>query len=242
MPSYRNISFCLIFALFFPFSVLFAEIIDDLEEIDDGDREEQEELQETVPKKSEKPKQKSKPSQEGPAKKDSGKKPKKKKSTESDAERKKQPIELKSDGEAVYSKNGGVVHLVENVRITQGNLFFRSDEAKAFFVEIAGEHVVEKVEIFGNVKVAKYSEDPTENIKASGNQAVYLNSIGLVTLTGNARLWQGGHLIKGKKITYELSTGIIKVDRAEGVVTPEDAKNQSKKEFKDSPQEADKNN
>lgn len=146
---------------------------------------------------------------------------KKKKKPQTDAERKKLPIELKSDGEAVYSRNGGTLHVVDNVRISQGNLFFRSDQAKAFFVYIDGERVADKVEILGNVKFAQYSDDPAENVKASGDKAIYLNGVGIVTLIGNARLWQGGHLIRGRQISYEVATGVIKIDQAQGIMQPE---------------------
>lgn len=197
-----------------------GDIINDLDEISDQKKQ-------TAPKSQEKPKdltteKAEKPSRDNKKKSAVKKKPSGK--TQSDDERRKQPIHLKSDREAIYSRHSGVVHLVENVRISQGNLFFRADEAKAYFVEVGDESVVEKVEIYGNVRIAKYSPDPTENIKASGKRAIFLNSIGLVTLIGNARLWQGGHLIKGKQITYELSSGIIKVDRAEGILQPEDQK------------------
>ena len=141
-----------------------------------------------------------------------------------DEERKKLPIKLKSDGQATYSKNGGIVELEENVSVSQGNLSFRSDRAKAYFIDVNGENIVDKVEIFGNVRVTKNTINPAEKVKATGNRAYFFNSKRTVTLIGNARLWQGGHLIKGTQITYDLDTGIVKVDRAEGIVNPKDGK------------------
>ena len=139
-------------------------------------------------------------------------------------ERKNLPIKLKSDGQATYSKNGGIVELEENVSVSQGNLSFRSDRAKAYFIEVNGENIVDKVEIFGNVRVTKNTINPADKVKATGNRAYFFNSKRTVTLIGNARLWQGGHLIKGTQITYDLDTGIVKVDRAEGIVNPKDNK------------------
>ena len=154
----------------------------------------------------------------------SGKKPK-----NSDASRRRLPISLRSDGQATYTKNGGVVKLNKNVRISQGNLFFRSDRATAFFIDKLGQKIVDKVEIFGNVRLSKTSSDPKEKVKASGNRAYFFNSKRSATLIGNARLWQGGHLIKGTQITYDLDSGIVKVDRAEGLLQPEGGKNSKSK-------------
>lgn len=153
----------------------------------------------------------------------SPKKPKKAQRKD-DEERKNLPIKLKSDGQATYSKNGGIVELEENVSVSQGNLSFRSDRAKAYFIEVNGENIVDKVEIFGNVRVTKNTINPADKVKATGNRAYFFNSKRTVTLIGNARLWQGGHLIKGTQITYDLDTGIVKVDRAEGIVNPKDNK------------------
>ena len=83
------------------------------------------------------------------------------------------------------------------------------------------ENTVQKVEIRGHVKVSKFSEEPNETITAKGDRAFFFNAKRRVTLVGNARLWRGGHLIKGNKITYQLDTGMITVDQAQGVVQPE---------------------
>lgn len=194
-----------------------GEIIDDLDTLIDPKPEPKKKIEKEPEKAAPEDKSEEKPkeSKKAPSKKTSKKKM-------SDEERQKLPIKLKSDGQLTYSRGGKIAHLVKNVRVSQGNLSFRSDEAKAYFVEIDGENVAEKVEIFGNVRFAKYEADPRENIKASGNRALFLNRQRKVTLIGNARLWQGGHLIKGKQITYDIQTGIIKVDRAEGVLQPEE--------------------
>ena len=129
------------------------------------------------------------------------------------------PIHLKSEGQSTYSRNGRLIHLVKNVKISQGSLRFRADEARVFLApEDSTEESVEKVEIDGNVRVFKNHVNPAEKMKASGDKALFFNSRRKVVLVGNARLWQGGQLIKGKQITYDLETTLITVDRAESVL------------------------
>ena len=72
--------------------------------------------------------------------------------------------------------------------------------------------------------MSKYSEDPAEKVTARGQKALFYNDQRKVVLQGDARLWRGGHLIKGAQITYNLDDGMITVDRAEGVVQPEEKK------------------
>ena len=133
----------------------------------------------------------------------------------------KEPIHLKSDGKSTFSRDGGIVHLAKNVVITQASLRLRADEAKVHLDLKNSENNVKKVEIKGSVKVSKFSDVPSETITAKGDKAFFFNSQRRVILVGNARLWRGGHLIKGNKITYQLDTGMITVDQATGVVQPE---------------------
>ena len=148
-----------------------------------------------------------------------------KKTTKSPAkDERKEPVHIKSDGQLTYARSGGVIHMTQNVVITQSDLRFQSDEAKVWVKEGDSENNVEKVECVGNVKVSKYSEDPAEKITGRGQRAFFYNDQRKVGLQGQARLWRGGHLIKGAQITYMLDDGMITVDRAEGVVQPEDKK------------------
>ena len=62
-------------------------------------------------------------------------------------------------------------------------------------------------------------------VKARGDSATFFNERQAVELDGNARLWKGGHLIKGKKIMYDINSGMISVDEARGVVRPGELKN-----------------
>jgi lipopolysaccharide transport protein LptA len=141
-----------------------------------------------------------------------------------DGDPRKEPIHIKSDGQASYAKNGGLIHITQNVVISQSDLRFQADEAKVWVKEGDAEENIEKVECVGNVKVSKYSEDPAEKVTARGQKALFYNDQRKVVLQGDARLWRGGHLIKGAQITYNLDDGMITVDRAEGVVQPEEKK------------------
>ena len=132
-----------------------------------------------------------------------------------------EPIRLKSDGKSIYSRDGGMIHLAENVELTQANLRLQADQAKVFLDQEDSGNSVSKVEIFGNVHISKNDDDPKERMTARGEKAYFFNEQRQVTLVGNVRLWRGGQLIKGKKITYHLETGMVIVDQASGVVNPE---------------------
>lgn len=134
------------------------------------------------------------------------------------------PVHIKSDGQLTYARNNGVIHMTQNVVITQDELRFQADEARVWVNEADPENNVEKVECIGNVRVSKFSSDPAEKITARGERAFFYNESRKIILQGDARLWRGGHLIKGTNITYTLDDGMITVDRAEGVVQPEEKK------------------
>jgi lipopolysaccharide transport protein LptA len=150
-------------------------------------------------------------------------KPKDKKSVKA---RRDAPIHLQSDGTSTYSRNGSVVHLQKNVVITQDDIRLQSDEARVLFAPEGrreNNNTVQSVEVNGKVNLTRLSKDPAERITAKSDKAIFDNDSQKVTLDGNARLWKDGHLIKGDRIVYEIVTGMIKVDRAQGVVQPEKA-------------------
>ena len=139
----------------------------------------------------------------------------------------KAPIKLKGDGQSTYSRKKGIMTLKDNVVITQGNLRLQSDEAVVTFYKIKSKDdgdEVKKVEITGHVKVSKYDPDPAERMTAHGDRAIFLNKTQKVRLIGNARLYRGGDLMKGRQITYDIQTGMVLVDQAQGVVQPKESK------------------
>lgn len=130
----------------------------------------------------------------------------------------KHPVKLKSLGLRAQ-KNGGIVELQKEVVITQGPLSLNADFSKVFLDAKTNEVISANAE--GNVKMNKISSDPTEVIKATAKNAVFLNKERKVILTGDAKLWRGGNLLKGRKIVYDLASGWITFDRAEGIMQPE---------------------
>jgi lipopolysaccharide transport protein LptA len=154
----------------------------------------------------------------------SSEKSKEKKSV--DKPRRDAPIHLQSDGTSTYTRNGSIVQLQKNVVITQDDIRLASDEARVLFQSTGkGEksNTVQTVEVNGKVNLSRFTKDPSERITAKSDKAVFDNEAQKVTMDGNARLWKDGHLIKGDRIVYEIITGMIKVDRAQGVVQPEKA-------------------
>lgn len=135
--------------------------------------------------------------------------------------RRKLPIHLASEGTSTYSQNGSFVHLEKNVIITQDDIRIQANEAKIKMAKESGG--VDVAEMLGKVSLVRSSKDPGERINAYGDRALFENDSQLVTLEGNARLLRDGHLVKGDKIIYEIVTGMVKVDRVQGVVRPERA-------------------
>lgn len=135
------------------------------------------------------------------------------------------PIHLQSDGTSTYSRDNLVVQMEKNVIITQEDLRLQSNEATVHLAENKSEsNGVKSAELVGKVSISRNSKDPAERMNARSDRANFDNNAQTVVLEGNARLWREGNLIKGEKITYEITTGMIKVDRAQGVVQPDKVK------------------
>jgi lipopolysaccharide transport protein LptA len=127
----------------------------------------------------------------------------------------KEPVKLKSKGLKAH-KDAGYVELSESVQLTQANLKMNSDYAKVFFDKESNE--VSKAEILGNVHIEKESQFENERITADADRALFSNLERKITLQGNASLLKDGALLKGKKIIYDLTTGWITFEGAEGVM------------------------
>lgn len=137
-------------------------------------------------------------------------------------DRAKMPIRLKSDGRSTYSRNGGLIHLRENVVVTQEDLRLQANEAKVFVNDQSDDDRIDRVELTGSVKFNKFDERPTEQVSAHGDRAIFFNDRQLIELIGNARIWKGNQLIRGKRVIYDIQTGMIEVDQAVGVMQPEE--------------------
>jgi lipopolysaccharide export system protein LptA len=128
-----------------------------------------------------------------------------------------QPVHFESMGAKAFQQKG-TLELEKNVIVTQGKMRMEADYAKVFYDEALKD--VAKVIAVGNVKMFKIDEDSGEKIQALGDQVTFLNKERRVTMEGNARLWRGADLVRGKKITYEMDTGWIRADRVVGEVHP----------------------
>lgn len=129
------------------------------------------------------------------------------------------PVEFESEG-LKGLRDKGYVELEKNVVVTQGTMRVEADRAQAFYDPISKELV--KVTAEGNVKMFKTDEATGEKVKAYGDSVLFLNKDRRAILEGNARLWRGADLLRGKKITYELDTGWIYADRVAGELHPQE--------------------
>jgi len=127
----------------------------------------------------------------------------------------KEPVKLKSKGLKAH-KDSGYVELTESVQLTQANLKMNSDYAKVFLDKNTNE--VSRAEILGNVHIEKESSIETERITADADRAQFSNAERKIVLQGNASLLKDGALLRGKKIIYDLTTGWITFEGAEGVM------------------------
>ena len=140
--------------------------------------------------------------------------------------KKEDPVHFDSKG-LKGLRDKGMVELVQDVVVTQGEMRMEADHAQVFFDEGAKDKKdrgLIKVIADGNpVKIYGVDENSGDKFRAFGNQAVFLNKERTVVLEGNARLWRGDDsVVRSKKITYEMNTGWIRADKVAGEVVPSD--------------------
>jgi lipopolysaccharide transport protein LptA len=191
---------------------ILAEIIDDIDELDKQTESINVDKTDNIIKK-EIEKNPVAPKKETP-KPASSKKPNKVIKT-TPADNSKQPVKFTSVG-LTASGNNGNLKLKKDVRVTQGRLNLFSDEAEIYLEDETRE--VEKVMVEGNVSINNNAEIQSESIKAKSDSAIFYASDQLIILKGNARLWRGSDLMRGKIIRYQLKTGWIEVEQVQGVM------------------------
>jgi len=133
---------------------------------------------------------------------------------------KRPPIEFKSSGLS-GQRSKGSIRLVDNVVVWQGDLRLEANEAVIYYDEKTSE--VARIVATGNVRMNRSSKDLPEKIRAEGQELVFYNFDRKVILRGNAKLWRGGDLIRGREIIYDLDKAIIRADRVDGLVQPKEA-------------------
>jgi lipopolysaccharide transport protein LptA len=115
-------------------------------------------------------------------------------------------------------KEAGIADLEDNVVVTKGDMRLESKKARIYFKADTSEII--RVVATGDVRMQKHDPSLNKTIRAQGEEAVFYNMEQRVTVRGNARLWRGSDLMKGKQIDYDMGTGIVKVQQVEGVVQP----------------------
>ncbi len=132
----------------------------------------------------------------------------------------KEPVHFESKG-LKGLREKGMVELVQDVVVTQGDMKMEADHAQVFFDEAS--HEVIKVVAEGNVRINGVDENSGEKFRAFGNQSVFLNKERTVVMEGSVKLWRGDEsVVRSKKMTYEMNTGWVKMDRVTGELAPGD--------------------
>jgi lipopolysaccharide export system protein LptA len=127
------------------------------------------------------------------------------------------PIEIISDKMEAFSEKRMVV-FSGHATATQGDIILKSDRLSFFYRKQAGKKdkvgaqeidtggELEKIEAKGNVSISQ------KDRIATGDEAVYYQETGQITLTGDPVLQEGKNTIKGCKVTIFLNENRGKVE------------------------------
>jgi lipopolysaccharide transport protein LptA len=138
-----------------------------------------------------------------------------------DPEGKNEPVRFKSR-DLKAQKETGIAELKSDVVITQAATELKSDYAKIYSDPLTNN--VTKAEAQGNVRLKRDAIDPADRLSAKSDKATFYYTERKIILQGNASLTKEGSVLKGKKITYDMETGWITFDSAEGIMQPGEAK------------------
>ncbi len=123
------------------------------------------------------------------------------------------PINISSDRMEILDKEG-TVHFMGHVRAIREQMVLEADDVVVYYAteEVDGKKkkVLKKIVAEGHVKV-------TEGDKvAIGDRAVYQRPKEIITLSGNAQIWQGKNRISGGEIVFFINENRSIVRRAKG--------------------------
>ncbi len=113
----------------------------------------------------------------------------------------------------VVVKKGDVTMYAREVTIrlkAQGDKTAKTAPASADV--LGGSGKIDTIEAEGGVKIIE--QDKT----ATGERAVYYSATDSIVLTGSPRVWQGGDVVMGSKITYDIQADTFLVDDADTVL------------------------
>lgn len=135
-----------------------------------------------------------------------------------------QPIRLTAD-RATYSAQTGTTTYSGNVLITQGTLKIRADNIT---VNLTADRKIASVVATGNNASFEQVVSAEKGLaKGQGKKIDYNATTGIVSLTGGAKLTQGGASFAGNTIRYSLKLGDVEAtagggQRVELVLPPAD--------------------
>lgn len=139
-----------------------------------------------------------------------------------------QPIRLTAD-RATYSERTGTTTYSGNVIITQGTLKIRADNIT---VNLTADRKISSVIATGNNASFEQVVSSEKGLaKGQGKKIDYNAGTGIVSLTGNAKLTQGGNSFSGNAIRYSLKLGDVEAtagggQRVELIFPPADGERQ----------------
>jgi len=124
-----------------------------------------------------------------------------------------QPIDISADRLEMKQKQGRAVFR-GTVQVTQGNMVLSSDTLTVFYSSNKGSEKpsISRLDAEGQVTLVSSTES------LSGDWGVYDVDERLITLGGNVLFQQGESVLKGKRLEFDLVSGIAKLDGQTGKV------------------------
>jgi lipopolysaccharide export system protein LptA len=108
------------------------------------------------------------------------------------------PVEVQADQLSVNNADGSAV-FSGNVLVTQGEMTLAAAEVLVKYG--ADKNSIDQLLASGGVKITNLAD------LAEADEAVYTIASGVIVLTGNVRLAQGGSTMGGQKLTINLKDG-----------------------------------
>lgn len=122
------------------------------------------------------------------------------------------PIELNADSAELDQTTGTSVY-TGNVVITQGSLKVNADKVTVYTADGGVQRIV------GVGSPARFRQRPEgkdEDVKGEGRTLEYLAASRELVITTNAMVEQGGDVLKGDQIRYQLNTDRVQASRGAG--------------------------
>ncbi|WP_086981485.1 lipopolysaccharide transport periplasmic protein LptA [Vibrio aphrogenes] len=125
----------------------------------------------------------------------------------------KQPIHITSDSQNLDMKSNKVT-FTGNVKLTQGSILLTADKLVVYRNAKTGE----LTEIQGYGKPSRFSQKTDEGkmLRGQADKLVYNVAADELVMTTNAELHQDDSTIKGKVITYHISSQNLKANGGDG--------------------------